>query len=223
MFNRALQGTYAPGSSFKPCTAIAGLSENKIDTGTIITCDATFTKYEEYGSIFHCWTWPLGRHGDMNVISAITNSCNVFFYTVGDYLQISLMAKYAKLLGLGESTGIELAEKTGVMTTDQYMQEKYGRDVYAGEAVQAAIGQAESEFTPLQLAGVLRRRGKRRAAPHGVHLEVRPQLRLRRDRLRAQAEGALRVVTEQEYWDAIHLGMRGVVTDPVVAPATTPS
>ena len=216
MFNRALQGAYAPGSTFKPCTAIAGLSEGKIDTGTIITCDGTFEKYKEYGSIFHCWIWGQGRHGDMNVISAITNSCNVFFYTVGDYLQISLMAKYAKLLGLGEHTGIELAENTGVMTTDQYMQQKYGRDVYAGEAVQAAIGQAESQFTPLQLAeycAAVANGGKRHTASilKSVHNYDFTETVYEREPVILSE-----IDTEQEYWDAIHLGMRGVVTDPAV-------
>ena len=219
MFNRCLQGIYAPGSTFKPCTAIAGLNEGKIDTGTIVTCDGVFTKYEEYGSIYHCWIWGQGRHGDMNVIDAITNSCNIFFYTVGDYLQISLMAKYAKAFGLGEPTGIELYEDTGVMTTDQLFQEKYGRDVYAGEAVQAAIGQAESQFSPLQLAeycAAIANCGTRHSASilKSVHSYDFSETTYERE-----AEVLSSVETEQEYWDAVHAGMRGVVTDPVVGSA----
>ena len=216
MFNRCLQGIYAPGSTFKPCTAIAGLNEGKIDTGTIVTCDGVFTKYEEYGSIYHCWIWGQGRHGDMNVIDAITNSCNIFFYTVGDYLQISLMAKYAKAFGLGEPTGIELYEDVGVMTTDQLFQEKYGRDVYAGEAVQAAIGQAESQFTPLQLAeycAAIANCGTRHSASilKSVHSYDFSETTYERE-----AEVLSSVETEQEYWDAVHAGMRGVVTNPAV-------
>ena len=219
MFNRALQGTYAPGSTFKPCTAIAGLTEGKIDTGTVITCDGVFTKYEEYGSIYHCWIWGQGRHGDMNVIDAITNSCNIFFYTVGDYLQISLMAKYAKAFGLGERTGIELYEKTGVMTSDQLFQERYGRDVYAGEAVQAAIGQAESQFTPLQLAeycAAIANNGTRHTASilKSVHSYDFSSTVYERD-----PEVLSSIDTEQEYWDAVHQGMRGVVTNPAVGAA----
>ena len=219
MFNRCLQGIYAPGSTFKPCTAIAGLNEGKIDTGTIVTCDGVFTKYEEYGSTYHCWIWGQGRHGDMNVIDAITNSCNIFFYTVGDYLQISLMAKYAKAFGLGEPTGIELYEDVGVMTTDQLFQEKYGRDVYAGEAVQAAIGQAESQFTPLQLAeycAAIANCGTRHSASilKSVHSYDFSETTYERE-----AEVLSSVETEQEYWDAVHAGMRGVVTDPAVGSA----
>jgi len=214
MFNRALQGTYAPGSTFKPCTAIAGLTEKKIDTGTIVTCDGVFTKYEGFGSIYHCWIWGQGRHGDMNVTDAITNSCNIFFYTVGDYLQISLMAKYASLFGLGESTGIELAENVGVMTSDELYQKKYGRDVYAGEAVQAAIGQAESQFSPLQLAeycAAIANCGTRHGASilKSVHTYDFSETVYERT-----PDVLSEVETEQEYWDAVHAGMRGVVTDP---------
>lgn len=216
MFNRALMGTYAPGSTFKPCTAIAGLSEGKIDTGTEVTCDGVFTKYKEYGSIYHCWIWGQGRHGDMNVIDALTNSCNIFFYTVGDYLQISLMAKYAKAFGLGEPTGIELGEEIGVMTTDQLFQERYGRDVYAGEAVQAAIGQAESLFSPLQMAeycAAVANCGTRHSASilKSVHSYDFSETIYERE-----PEVLSQIDTEQEFWDAVHMGMRGVVTNPAV-------
>lgn len=214
MFNRALQGIYAPGSTFKPCTALAALNEGKTDTGTTITCDGVFTKYEDYGSLYHCWIWGQGRHGNLNIIEAITHSCNIYFYTVGDYLQISLMAKYAKLFGLGESTGIELAENVGVMTSDELYQERYGRDVYAGEAVQAAIGQAESLFSPLQLAeycATIANCGTRHSASilKSVHSYDFSEKIYERE-----PEVLSKVESEQEYWEAIHRGMRGVVTDP---------
>ncbi len=216
MFNRALQGTYMPGSTFKPCTAIAGLTERKIDTGTIIECEGRYTKYEDIGYAPKCWIYGQGLHGELNVSGAITNSCNYFFYTVGDYLQISLMAKYARLFGLGEPTGIELYEETGVMTTDQYMQQKYGRDAYAGEAIQAAIGQAESVFTPLQLAeycAAVANNGQRHTASilKSVHSYDFSKTVFEREAIVLSE-----VDTKQEYWDAVHLGMRGVVTDPAV-------
>ena len=216
MFNRALQGTFMPGSTFKPCTAIAALSEHKIDTGTIIECEGRYTKYADIGYAPKCWIYGQGLHGELNVSGAITNSCNYFFYTVGDYLQISLMAKYARLFGLGEKTGIELYEETGVMTTDQYTQQKYGRDVYAGEAIQAAIGQAESVFTPLQLAeycAAVANCGQRHTASilKSVHsYDFSKTLYEREPTVLSQID------TQQEYWDAVHQGMRGVVTDPAV-------
>ena len=216
MFNRALQGTYAPGSTFKPCTAIAGLTEGRIDTGTEIECTGTFEKYADYDYTPHCWIYGAGVHGLLNVTGAITNSCNCFFYTVGDYLQISLMAKYARLFGLGEHTGIELTEDTGVMTSDQLFQQRYGRDVYAGEAIAAAIGQAESQFTPLQLAeycAAVANGGTRHTASilKSVHSYDFSETVYERE-----AEVLSEVETEQEYWDAVHLGMRGVVANPAV-------
>ena len=216
LFNRALQAAYAPGSTFKPCTAIAGLAEHKIDTGTVIDCEGIYTKYEEIGYAPKCWIYGQGLHGELNVTGAITNSCNYFFYTVGDYLQISLMAKYARLFGLGEKTGIELYEELGAMTSDQYMQKKYGRDAYAGDTIQAAIGQAESQFTPLQLAeycAAVANNGTRHTASilKSVHSYDFSQTLYRR-----QAEVLSAVETEQEYFDAVHIGMRGVVTDPAV-------
>lgn len=221
LYNRAYGAAYAPGSTFKPCTAIAGLAERKIDTGTIITDEGSYDKYADIGYAPTCWIYgSYGiTHGDLDVTGAITNSCNYFFYTVGDMLQISLMAKYAKGFGLGEPTGIEMAEELGVMTTDQYMQRKYGRDVYAGEAIQAAIGQAESMFTPLQLAeycAAIANNGTRHSASvlKSVHTyDFSQQLYTR------QPEVLSTVETKQEYYDAVHAGMRGVVTDPMVGSA----
>lgn len=215
LYNRALQASYAPGSTFKPCTAIAGLAEHKIDTSTIIKCEGVYDKYADIGYAPRCWIYGKGLHGDLDVVGAITNSCNIFFYTLGDYLQISLMAKYAAAFGLGESTGIELSEDTGVMTTDAYFQEKYGRDVYAGEAIQAAIGQAESHFTPLQLAeycAAIANNGTRHSASI---LKSVLSYDFSRTLFERTPEVLSSVETEQEYFDAVHTGMRGVVTDPM--------
>ncbi|MBR1660180.1 MAG: hypothetical protein IJ705_07670, partial [Oscillospiraceae bacterium] len=219
MFNRALQGTYAPGSTFKPCTAMAGLLEGKIDTTTTMECEGIYTKYADIGYAPKCWIYGQGLHGTLDLAGAITNSCNFYFYTVGDYLQISLMAKYARLYGLGESTGIEVYEEKGVMTTDQYFQKKYGRDVYAGEAIQAAIGQAESEFTPLQMAeycAAIANNGYRHTASmlKSVYTyDFSSELYTR------FPEVLSRIEAPQEYYDAVHTGMRGVVIDPLAGSA----
>ncbi|MBQ2618526.1 MAG: hypothetical protein IJG08_03500 [Oscillospiraceae bacterium] len=221
LFNRAFGAAYAPGSTFKPCTAIAGLAERKIFTGTVIRDEGVYTKYEDIGYAPVCWIYSSVHltHGDMNVSSALTNSCNYFFYAVGDALQISLMAKYAKGFGLGEPTGIELAEEIGAMTSDQYMQAKYGRDVYAGETIQAAIGQAESMFTPLQLAeycAALANNGTRHSASilKSVYSYDFSQALYQRE-----PEVLSEVKTDQAYYDAVHYGMHGVVTDPAVGAA----
>ena len=218
LLNRALQAAYEPGSTFKPAMAIAALAEGKITTGTLIDCVGVYTEYEEYEYTPTCWVWnPYSRttHGELNVTGAITNSCNIFFYTLGDYLQISLMAKYAKLFGLGEHTGIELYEETGAMTSDELYQARYGRDVYAGETIAAAIGQAESQFTPIQLAeycAAVAAGGSRHSASILKSVYSYDFSRMVYSRT---AEELSAVETEREYFDAVQQGMRGVAADPV--------
>ena len=156
LFNRALNGAYEPGSTFKPCTVIAGLTENIINTETQIECTGLFTKYADQGYAPACWIYTQTdgqlTHGYDNVTEAIKDSCNVFFYTVADNLGIRKLMEYAKNFGLGESTGIELSETTGNMANpDNHL--NYDVDSWVdGDTVQAGIGQSDSMFTPLQLA-----------------------------------------------------------------------
>ncbi len=153
LFNRALLGQYSPGSTFKPCTAIAGLTEGVITTGTRIQCTGTFRKYEDTGYAPKCWIASSGvTHGNDNVTEAIRDSCNIFFYTVGDSLPIDTLARYAAAFGLGEHTGIELPESTGQMATEAVKKKLENTNWYVGDSLQAAIGQSYSLFTPLQLA-----------------------------------------------------------------------
>lgn len=154
LFNRALLGAYAPGSTFKPCTAIAGLSENIINTETQILCDGVFTKYSDQGYAPECWIYTQDHltHGNDNVTEALKDSCNIFFYTMADNLGIRKLMEYAEDFGLGESTGIELVETTGNMANpDNHL--TYDVDEWVdGDTVQTGIGQSDSLFTPLQLA-----------------------------------------------------------------------
>lgn len=156
LYNRALLGGYAPGSTFKPCTAIAALTEGVINTGTSIECRGQYTRYEAYGYAPYCWIYTQNNqklsHGYLNVTGAIQNSCNIFFYSAGHDLGIDKMDKYAALFGLGESTGIELPESTGNMANPENHEEISGEEWTIGQTMQAAIGQSDSVFTPLQLA-----------------------------------------------------------------------
>ena len=151
LFNRALNGIYAPGSTFKPCTAIAALNEGIISTTSTVTCEGKFRKYEDAGYAPNCWIYP-GQHGPLTVTNAIKVSCNYFFYTVGDFLGIDRLSEYALQFGLGTSTGIELPEDTGHMSTQDLKMELEGLPWYNGDTIAAAIGQSYSQFTPLQLA-----------------------------------------------------------------------
>jgi len=152
LFNRALNGIYAPGSTFKPVVAMAALCEGVITPTTTIHDDVVFDKYADEGYAPQCWIAGKGSHGTINVTGAIEVSCNYFFFTIGDFLQIDRINRYTRAFGLGEPTGIELSESTGTLTTDEFKMQLYGEPLYLGDTLQAAIGQGFHQFTPLQLA-----------------------------------------------------------------------
>ena len=153
-FNRATQGTYAPGSTFKPLTAIAALETGIIEPNTHIM---TRGRYIYYNWPYNCWLFSStgGTHGNINVSQAITDSCNYFFYDVGRMTGISTLARYAAAFGLGEPTGIEIPEYLGVMTTPDYVNSLKGHYWTDGQTLTTAIGQSYSLFTPLQLANYI--------------------------------------------------------------------
>ncbi len=152
MFNRALDGTYAPGSTFKVGVALAALDAGIIEPDTIIDAQGQYTYYEGYQP--RCWLYLTKDqvHGEINVIEAIQESCNYFFYDVGRQLTIEKMNEYMRHFGLGQSTGIELPEETGVLAGPDYRNDN-GLDKWApGDTLQAAIGQSDNLFTPLQIS-----------------------------------------------------------------------
>ena len=154
LYNRALMGVYAPGSTFKPCTATALLAEGIVSPTLTLKTEGQFTKYIDDGYAPECWIYSTSKytHGEINVVQAITYSCNYFFYYYGDELGIDKMAYYAKLYGLGENTGIELPEVTGQMSTQSFKEQYTGIPWFQGDTLQSAIGQSFTEFTPLQMA-----------------------------------------------------------------------
>lgn len=154
LFNRALEGTYAPGSTFKPGVAAAALEEGIITPTTEFECAGVYDKYKETGFNPACWIWNMyrGRHGFLAVTEAIQVSCNCFFYETGLRLTIKNMNKYCRGYGLGLPTGIELAEKTGVLAGPEY-REEHGLEPWTdGQTITAAIGQSDNLFTPLQIS-----------------------------------------------------------------------
>ena len=135
LFNRALSGAYAPGSTYKVGAALAALEKGAISDSTSYTCNKVH---------LHDLTC-LDNHGPTNVYKAIQESCNIFFYHVGENMGIDAITKYTAALGLGSSTGIELAEREGNVATS-------GRDWSETMDAMAAIGQATHSYTPLQLS-----------------------------------------------------------------------
>lgn len=152
LLNRALGGAYTPGSTFKPLTSIAALEEGIITPSTKI---ADLGVYKYYAPSYQptCLIWKnTGEtHGTINVSEAIGVSCNYFFYDVGRQLGINKLSNYAKAFGLGQKTGIELAEADGIVASEEF-RESRGMEWYPGDTLQAAIGQSDNMFTPAQLA-----------------------------------------------------------------------
>lgn len=151
LFNRALNGLYPPGSTFKLSTAAAGLAEGIITKDTKITDKGIYTYYPDYQP--RCWIYVSSHatHGSINVVSAIQHSCNYFFYEVGRLLTIDKLNTYCRQFGLGELTGVEFAEPKGILAGPAYREDN-GLDMWSpGDTLQAAIGQSDNAFTPLQL------------------------------------------------------------------------
>ena len=154
MFNRATQGEYNPGSTFKMITALAGLRTGTIAADTTYTCNGIYTTYEELGFAPVCWIYSQSGvgHGTENVITALRDSCNVFFYWLGDTLGADALSDMAYDFGFGAKTGIELPESSGEVATPEFKEEVEDEKWYAADTVITAIGQGYSYFTPIQLA-----------------------------------------------------------------------
>lgn len=144
LWNRALQSTYEPGSTFKAAIALAGLEEGVITKDTRVTCNRIYTYFQD--TQFKC----LHAHGAITVAEALNQSCNIFFYETGRQLGIEKMNDYCTRLGLGQKTGVEINESKGVLASIEY-REAHGGTWYPGDTVQAAIGQSDNLFTPIQL------------------------------------------------------------------------
>lgn len=150
MFNRATQGVYAPGSTFKLCTSVAALEEGIITPSTIIEDKGIYTYYVDPQPM--CWIWRQAHttHGRINVSQAIVDSCNYFYYEVGRLTGIKKLDEYATAFGLGQSTGIEIGDVSGVLASPEWA-EAHDREWTDGQTITAAIGQSYNLFTPLQL------------------------------------------------------------------------
>ena len=154
LFNRALQGLYTPGSTFKPAVAVAALDSGLINQYSTVYCNGVYTFYKGYSP--RCTRH--GHSGNIDVVTAIKWSCNVFFYDVGRRTTSDVYDAYAYKMGLGTRTGVEVNEATGRLTT------KNDSNYTASLDIQAAIGQGNTVVTPVQLAtyaGTLANRGVR--------------------------------------------------------------
>ncbi len=145
LVNRATNGLYRPGSTFKTVTATAALNEGFINESSTVVCGHKYTYWDDYQPL--CTGW----HGRINVITAIEKSCNIFFYEMGRMLGPGIIEEYAHSYGLGTEDCLETGGYTGRIATPDTMQ-AVGLEWQAGLVVQVAIGQSETAVTPLQMA-----------------------------------------------------------------------
>ncbi len=198
LMNRAIQAQQAPGSTFKPIVALAGLESGSIDEKFGVHCagGAVF-----YGRYFKCWV--KGGHGGVALHSGIVHSCDVYFYNVGNKTGIDNLAYYAEGLGLGHKTGVDLPqEKEGVMPSSKWKLRNFRQKWYAGETISVAIGQGAVAVTPLQLARAYAGwiTGGHVPTPHllkSLATKLKPhELKLNPDNVKAVIDGTYGVVNE---------------------------
>ena len=151
LVDRATDGLYRPGSTFKTVVAVAALEEGIITPEDTVNCTGVYTYFDQVieGNTFH--PTCLGIHGKLSVSEALTRSCNIFFYDVGRRLGIDTINRYASLMGLGEETGLELGSAIGTLSSPEHTKQMGGTWTQ-GNVVQASIGQMDTMVSPLQLS-----------------------------------------------------------------------
>ena len=148
--NRAIRGLYSPGSIFKIVMALAGLDAGYVNPATSYYCSGA---QEIYGTVRSCWFKP--GHGSMDLTNAIRNSCNIYFYNLGQRMGIVPIAEYARRMGLGRPTGIDIpGEKDGLVPDPDWKKKTTGANWFRGETISVAIGQGPILATPLQIAAL---------------------------------------------------------------------
>ena len=217
LFNRTLMGTYAPGSTFKPCTAIAALTMGIVNTEDKIKCEGVYTRYAAEGYAPECWIWNSTKdhltHPEENVTTAIRDSCNYYFYSIGNYLGVDDLGKFAADFGLGEYSGIELVEAKGNMSNQENHMDYAGTEWRIGDTLQAAIGQSDSVFTPIQMAEYCAT-----VANSGTRYSASILKSIRNydysEKLYDREPTVMSTVESAEYnWAAVHEGMWEVLND----------
>ncbi len=153
LLNRAIQAQLAPGSVFKIVTATAMLESKAIPETSTFFCPGSAVFY---GRQFKCYIYGKGSHGVVDLHKAIVQSCDIYFYNVGKLLGIDRISEYAKGLGLGRRTGIDLpSEESGLVPSEDWVERVFHRKWYAGETISVAIGQGAVTTTPIQLARMI--------------------------------------------------------------------
>jgi len=207
--NRALAGQYPPGSVFKIAVALAGLQEGVVDPAEKLFCGGS---YRLGRSVYHCWKkWG---HGNVDLHRALVESCDVYFYQLGKRLGIEKIGEYARRLGLGSRTGVDLQnEKPGLVPSKKWKLRRWGVPWQQGETISTSIGQSFVLVTPLQMATMIS------AVFNGGRL-LRPQLT---ERISTPGGEDIRLFHPVERWglgvdnaylEMVKKALTGVVNEP---------
>jgi penicillin-binding protein 2 len=217
LHNRALQGQYPPGSTYKIVTALAGLERGVIRPGFRVRCDGEFWLGRRR---YRCWKWEKGGHGSVDVHRALVESCDVFFYRVAHELGrqkrergVDVLAHYGRELGLGRETGIGLGpEATGLVPSTEWKLRRFGEPWMEGETISVAIGQGFNLWTPIQLAAVYGAigNGGARWRPFVVERMEDP---LGRTLWQAEPELLGQLSLQETSLEVVRRGLRGAVHD----------
>ncbi|MBC8167961.1 MAG: penicillin-binding protein 2, partial [Bryobacteraceae bacterium] len=204
LLNRAIQSRLAPGSTFKPIMAMAGLESGVLTPDFRVHCSggASF-----YGRYFKCH--KSGGHGTVDLNKAIAQSCDVFFYTLGNRMGIDTIAKFAGMAGLGRKTGVDLPhESEGLVPSSKWKMRTYRQKWYAGETISVSIGQGALEVSPLQLARAIGgiATGGVWHTPRLVMEEAGKESALKED---LQTDNVLQII--QGMWSVVNGGGTGTV------------
>ena len=200
LLNRATQGLYTVGSTYKPAVSLAALDTGTVTASDRINCTGRYTYYRDYQPVCE------GVHGPINVIDALRVSCNIFFYDMGRRIGIEKINEYSYSLGLGHSTGIEIPELAGQLSSPE-TRAAIGEDWYESYDLQSAIGQLDNQFTILQMASytaTLASRGQRMQ----IHLVDKIwDYNMQNVLYQAQPTVVDSIEADDGTWDAIQEGM----------------
>ncbi len=205
--NRAIRGQYAPGSIFKLVIDLGALELGIVDEETTFICKG---EIEIYNEPFTCWVEK--GHGEMNLIQGIRNSCNIYHYQVGKKMGIDEISRYAKMLGFGAKTGIDLpGEKTGLVPDPQWKREVRKERWQPGETISVSIGQGPLMVTPLQVAlytSIIANRG-RKVTPHLLNSQSLAGKRVFSEKDAADIELSTFETVIQGMWEVVNRGGTG--------------
>ncbi|HYH01192.1 MAG TPA: penicillin-binding protein 2 [Terriglobales bacterium] len=217
LLNKAIQAQLAPGSVFKIVMAVAGAQEG-ITQDMRVNCGAGGTFY---GRFFKCWvSGNAPAHGSVDLSKAIYQSCDTFFYTLGERLGIGRIAKYATMFGLGQKTGIDLPQEVnGVMPSEQWKIKTFKQKWYAGETISVAIGQGAVATSPVQLMRAIGAitTGGRLVRPHVAYSDDIPAEM--KHNLNTTVPELAQVPIDAKNWEVITDAMQNVVNPVGTAPS----